>query len=192
MPQEFWVAKLPKFSLSLSLSSLLFIPYTYCIPPVPSIFIVRETAPLFRTHRRYPLLQLIRKPIYCQSRSVEWLASWISARLLNTCNSLFSFSLVCAFATQDARQYDLIHLPVSSFSWLTVCGWIVMPFTWVNTNPRLILIRDASLLYIQELLLHRFREKAYLCKYKNPNALNIFVFCIKYICSRYRISSHCK
>jgi len=46
---------------------------------------------LLRFHLRHLLSQLICKPIYYQSRFVEWLANWISARLLNICNfsSLF-------------------------------------------------------------------------------------------------------
>jgi len=123
---KFWIAKLSNFPDIIYSTD----PH---VPSFSSIFPLSFAKSLLysRTHRHHPLLQLIRKPIYCQSRSVEWLASWISARLLNTCNSLFSFSLACAFATQAARRYDLIHLSISSFSWLTVCGWIVMPFTWI-------------------------------------------------------------
>lgn len=136
MCRKFWIAKTSQFSQLLFIPLISPPPLFPCSPLFPPTFPLSFT-PLFRNYRRYPLLQLIRKPIYCQSRSAEWLASWISARLLNTCNIPFLFlssPVLLPRRTHADIRFDSTDplCPFSSFSWLTVCGWIVMPFTWVH------------------------------------------------------------
>lgn len=118
-----------------------------------------ETAPPFRNYRHQPLLQLIRKPIYCQSRHVEWPADWIYSRACSMCGNpflSFSLSLSLLYSTllsclllPRRTHAEVIWVSCSSrfffqFSFrLTVCVVRLLCRWRESTNPRF--HRDVSL-----------------------------------------------